>query len=454
MSLFLLFATINVSLIIYILRKRGIATIEGVCMLYLSFAVVSDHLMLLWKYMFFPDDLRLGYGEFSLRVYPTAIHIIGLLALYAGLYFTDPASPKDPGLVTNPDRGHGYLILAGLVIAGIGAGLFLIAVVLVGAPLGPQFYETIDTYRSGVGHAYGAFWFRGMDFMVLGLAFIFVGLPANFVGRVLLFLVMAAIPFFLTGSKGGADRACLFIAISAASFNRALFASLTRAPVILAAIPILVWTLGLKLALLSGAGLTQWSVSRAIEHGQTALFARFSEEGLYRGYCTFIDYFRVNPEFHSQFSVGLYTLQSWVPRMIYESKAPHPFLALGRIINPDGHYIETEACAPMMVGYAYCDYGVLSVIAYLGIGGAVLGLARRHFMGPRAPLTARLTYATYALFGGLSAEVGFLGAFYVLGLILPVMAATQIVLMFFKDNPREAPIIRRELPIPASAFTR
>ena len=41
-----------------------------------------------------------------------------------------------------------------------------------------------------------------------------------------------------------------------------------------------------------------------------------------------------------------------------------------------------------------------------------------------------------------------------LGLILPVMAATQIVLMFFKDNPREAPIIRRELPIPASAFTR
>ena len=98
MFLFLLFATINLALIFYILRKRGMATIEGVAMLYLSLAIVSDHVVLLWKYMFFPDELRQGYGEFSLRVFPTAIHIIGLLALYVGHVVLDPADGEAEGL--------------------------------------------------------------------------------------------------------------------------------------------------------------------------------------------------------------------------------------------------------------------------------------------------------------------------------------------------------------------
>lgn len=454
MILFLLLATVNVALIVYILRKRGVATIEGVCMLYLAVAVLSDHVALLWKAMFLPEELRFGYGEFNLRAYPTLVHIVGLVALYAGLYFADPIVPNSAGLVTDPAQGNGKLILSGLVIALIGAVLFAIAVVLVGAPLGPQFYETIDTYRSGPQHAYGAFWFRGVDFMVLGLAFIFVGMSSNFVGRVLLFLLMAAIPFFATGSKGGVERACLFILVTSASFNRALFASLTQTYVVAAAAPILVWALGLKLALLSGAGLTGWTVSRTMEHGQTALVSRFSDEGLYRGYCSLIDYFRANPGYHSQFNVGLYTFQSWVPRMIYESKAPHPFLGLGRIINPDGHYIETEACAPTLVGYAYADYGLISTVAYLALGGVALGLLRRYMAGARAPFIARLTYVCYALLGGFSAEVGFLGAFYVLGLILPVMLATQIVLMLFADHPRPAPVARRVQPVRVNAIIR
>jgi hypothetical protein len=453
MFLFLLFATINMAIIVYILRKRGIATIEGVCMLFLAVAIVSDHFMLMWKYMFFPSELRTGSAEFTLRVYPTAIHILAMASLYAGLYLADPVVPPDRGLVTDPEKGNGFLVLSGLIITFIGATLFLIAVFLVGATLSADFYQTIDTYRSG-SHAYGAFWFRGIDFMILGLAFVFCGMPTNFVGRVLLFLVMAAIPFFATGNKGGVERACLCIIVSAAAFNRALFASLTQTYVIIAAVPVLVWTLGLKMALLGGYGMTEWNVSRTMDHAQAVIASRFSDEGLYRGYCSFIDYLRANPDYHSHFSVGLYTFQSWVPRMIYESKAPHPFLALGRIINPDGRYIETEACAPMLVGYAYADYGAISVVAYLAIGGFALGLMRRYMMGPRAPIIARLTYTTYALLGGFSAEIGFLGSFYVLGLTLPVMAATQIVLMFFYDNPREAPVVRRDRPFPASALTR
>jgi hypothetical protein len=452
--LFLLLATVNIALIVHILRKRGVATIEGVCMLYLLLAVASDHVALMWKGMFLSDELRLGYGEFNLRAFPTMVHIVGLAALYAGLYFTDPIVPASSGLGTDPAKGHGGLILSGMIIALIGATMFVIAVVLLGAPLGPQFYEAIDTYRSGTPHAYGAFWFRGVDLMILGLAFIFAGMPSNFVGRVLLFLVMAAIPFFATGNKGGVERACLFILVISASFNRALFSSLTQTYVVAAAAPLLVWALGLKLALLSGAGLTGWTMSRTMEHGQTALVSRFSDEGLYRGYCSFIDYLRVNPEFHAKFNVGLYTFQSWVPRMIYESKAPHPFLALGRIFNPDGHLIETEACAPTIVGYAYADYGLNSTVLYLAIGGAALGLMRRYMAGARAPFIARLTYASYALLGGVSSEVGFLSAFYVLGLILPVMAVTQVVLMLFSDNAPESPIVRRGQPIPARALTR
>ena len=110
--------------------------------------------------------------------------------------------------------------------------------------------------------------------------------------------------------------------------------------------------------------------------------------------------------------------------------------------------------APTMVGYAYADYGLNSTVLYLAIGGAALGLMRRYMAGARAPFIARLTYASYALLGGVSSEVGFLSAFYVLGLILPVMAITQVVLMFFSGNPRESPIVRRGQPIPARALTR
>src|SRR6476660_8155465 len=98
MLLFLLLAAVNLALILYIAWKRGVSTPEGVCMLYLAAAIVADHGLVLWKFWFQPDELRLGYGEFSLRVFPTGVHIVALLALYAGLIISDPSPPTPKGM--------------------------------------------------------------------------------------------------------------------------------------------------------------------------------------------------------------------------------------------------------------------------------------------------------------------------------------------------------------------
>src|SRR5574340_120642 len=94
---FVVLATINLSLVALIVRKWGLASAEGLCMVYVFMAVVTDHLELLFDYLVRPGNLILGVHEFEFRIYPTVVHIVGLLALIAGL-FIFAARPRSVAL--------------------------------------------------------------------------------------------------------------------------------------------------------------------------------------------------------------------------------------------------------------------------------------------------------------------------------------------------------------------
>src|SRR5688500_10496876 len=85
MRLFLLVSSLNLALIVWIIRVRGLVSAEGICMLYRGIAVGSGNALVVRYYFFAPGQLRLGMEEITLRIYPTIIHILGLLALRGGL---------------------------------------------------------------------------------------------------------------------------------------------------------------------------------------------------------------------------------------------------------------------------------------------------------------------------------------------------------------------------------
>lgn len=93
---FIVLSAVNLGSIALILRKRGIASAEGLCMAYLGMAVVTDNADLLVHYFVAPDALPLGHRELAFRLYPTAVQILGLLILAVGLWVADGRSLHFP----------------------------------------------------------------------------------------------------------------------------------------------------------------------------------------------------------------------------------------------------------------------------------------------------------------------------------------------------------------------
>jgi hypothetical protein len=155
------------------------------------------------------------------------------------------------------------------------------------------------------------------------------------------------------------------------------------------------------------------SLRSIADSGLSSVAGRYSNEGLYRGYCMMVSYMRDGLVSSYDGRILKYTLTSWVPRMIDPDKMDHPFRAIGYMINPDGHVYSREVSATTMVGFAYGDFGLRSTIGYLFVGGLLAGLYRK-WSTTRKALFPLVAYVFFALLGGISAEGGFIGTIYTL----------------------------------------
>lgn len=438
---FITLSAMNLAIIIAIIRWRGIASAEGLCMAYLGMAVATDNAELLFHYFVSPDVLPLGYREFAFRLYPTAIEILGLLTLIAALWSVNRrAVPLSMDL---EQAAVLKLRKIGIAITIIGFVLVSVALCLVGALSSLNFYATLDSFRSEA-LPFGGFWYRGADVAVFGMALTLPSLQRKPKRLLWTLTLMMLVSFFLRTNKGGLEEPILWGALALFVYNRKFLRTLLTARTAALAITLAFLGIGAKLWFLPRAmdrlPAGSSTFKQLMKTAEAGASARWGDDGLYRGYCQFVNTLPDNRYLFAGSKVAVYSLTSWIPRLLYPDKPDHPFRGLGFAIYSDFHTYPDETPAPMLVGSAMADNGIFSLIAYLFVTGMSLGWFRRFAIQSQS-LYWQCGYLFFVLFGGFSAEEGTLGLIYTLIFAYSVVTAAHLLLAAatFLSSQRLAP---------------
>jgi hypothetical protein len=407
---FVILSFCNLAFIYWIVKKQGMASVEGYCAAFLGMAVLTDNLKLLFDYFFQRGTLLLGADEFNFRAYPTIVHIVALIVLMAGLFL---GSPKPEPISRDFSAaelefvaytGVGLLVL-GLILAGM-------TISLTHAFSAATFFGGLDSFRGGDPGETGGFFYRGADIAVFGMALILPSLRKMGARFLLLLVAMMLVSFFLRANKGGFETPILWTALVLHTYNPRRFWSLAKPRIVLVCLVIALVGIGVKVELLAveAKPLTLETMTMSIVG---PIEDRWGDQGLYRGYCQFINFL---PKYHYLFEgyrEGVYALtEAWVPRAIHPSKRTQPTEGLGYMIHADAHTYRDETPSIELVGSVYADNGFYSLTAYLLIVGFLLGILRRYATGRRSAIQWHISYLSFALFGGLSAEAGITGMIY------------------------------------------
>ena len=424
---FILLSIANLTLICVMIRRRGIVSAEGLCLAYLGVAAATDNIALLFHFVSSPDALPLGYREFAFRLYPTALEILGLLVLFAALELVD-GNPRALSRELATDE-LAQLRNLGFAIAAIGGILTLIALWLVGAFSAASFYSALNLFRDQA-LPFGGFWYRGADIAVFGLALTLPSMQDRMKRFALVLALMMFVAFFLRTNKGGLEQPLIWGALVLYVYNRILFKKLARLQTVALVLILAFFGVGAKFWILPYAGdrtSSRPSFSLIITQASAAAAVRWSDNGLYRGYCQFVNSLPDNRALFRNDKVGVYSLTSWIPRFLYPRKPDHPFRGLGYMIYSDFHTFDHETPAPMLIGSALADHGILSLVVYLALAGVFLGTLRRVTASTHS-FSVHSGYLLFVLFGGFSAEEGTLGILYILFLAFGVVAAARLLL--------------------------
>ncbi|MGA8028862.1 MAG: hypothetical protein WB992_17105 [Bryobacteraceae bacterium] len=437
---FIVLTFVNLAVIYWIVKRQGINSSEGYCAAFIFMAVITDALMLLYDYFFQPGNLPLGADEITFRLYPTFIHIVGMLVLMAGLFLGNPK--PEPVTREFSEVDLDFIAYTGVALLIFGLILTAFAVYFTGAYGGSRgYFESLDTMRSGSNPGkMGGFWLRGGDFAVFGTCLMLAGWGRVGLRFVLSFIVMMIISFVLKPNKGGFETAFVWAALVLYTYNPRRFRSLIKPRIILVASIVAIAGIGLKIEMRgSGHGSLNWEGTGG--NALKAIETRWGDQGLYRGYCQFVN---LAPRYHYLFTdyrIARYTLiDGWIPRFIYPSKQEHPLMGLGYLFYADQHSYKNETPATGLVGSVYADGGLYTLIPYLLITGFVIGVLRRYAAGQRSPLQWHIPYINFVIFAGLSPEAGILGIVYTIIFAFSITTLAHLaVLGFFKNKLKSRP---------------
>ncbi|HEV2120234.1 MAG TPA: hypothetical protein VGS11_09060 [Candidatus Bathyarchaeia archaeon] len=425
---FLLFSSLNLGMIVFIIRRWGIVSAEGFCMAYLGAAALTDNVELILHYALSPDVLHLGYSEFGFRIYPTAIHILGLFVLICGLAVVN----SRPSVIVRPLDGEGIAELKrlGIAVAIVGVLLTVVAIYLVGALTAPHFYTAMNVFRSQI-LPFGGFWYRGADVIVFGLALLLPSYRDHLPHFFCVVAIMMLVSFFLRTNKGGLEEPILWTAVVIYVYNREFFQTLCRPRNIAVACAIAFVGMGAKLWFLPFAyhrtADTPATLTKLFDLATSTAATRWGDDSLYRGYCQFVNVLPDNRRRFAGHRVGMYTITSWVPRVLLPNKPDHPFRGMGFMVYSDFHTFATETPAPTLVGSVMADDGIRSLFFYLFLAGIFLSTLRIWTTSAQHSIYRHAGYICFVLFGGFSAEEGILGFLYTLLLAYGVISSGFII---------------------------
>jgi hypothetical protein len=428
---FILVSAVNIGILFFLLRKRGWLSAEGLCAIYLFLAVISDNVEILVRTVFWPDTLLLGPEEITMRIYPTIVHSLGVAALLVGLTVADPRPrPLSRALSPSDTRSLVRIAVALVVIGGLMFGI----AVLRGVPTG---FTTVEDVKDIVEQP-GAFLYRGADVALVGLALLFATLAGP--SKVLCGLAAVVLPVIALYNKGGFEKGLMWTVVAysvyqSKLFKRILTSSLSWTVVLPTAALVILLVIGVKIHYRTGGDAVQ--SSDAFQAGLDSVRGRYSADGLYRGYSQMTTYMRngwISPFDGRMLS---YALTCWIPGFVYPDKPVHPTRDTGYMVYADHHSYKGDASAFTLVGVAYADYGIPSVVCYLLAGGFVLGWIRKAANRAGGNLYRHVGYLFLCLFGACSAESGLLLLLYVAMLCAGVMGLAWILVhIMFRERGR------------------
>lgn len=442
-AIYCLVTVANLILLAYLVYRYTFFSAEGMALGLVFLSILSDAIGLLWITAWEPGTLRLGLQEFEMRIYPGVVHLFGILSMGLGLQVVNSRTNPVRRTLTGSLRNH--LFISGTLMAVAGFGLFAVGLRLVGATDVGSFYATVDQFRSEE-LSFGGFWYRGADVALFGMALMFASANRFLVKAVILITALGT-PLLLTSNKGGLEKSILFIAFLLYVFNYETFLKVAKVRMLAPVLLLLVLAVGIKNGLLQSShqkgadtASSDTSLQSMAESGLASISDRYSNEGLYRGYCTMVSYMRDGLASYYDGQILAYSLNSWVPRIFAPDKADHPFRAIGYMINPDGHVYSREVSAPTLVGFAYGDYGLASTVIYLFVGGMLTGLYRK-WSTSRVALYPLVAYVFFTLLGGVSAEGGYVGTIYTL--LMVFLCCIPVAVM---DALYMAPVLHPQVP--------
>jgi hypothetical protein len=409
-------------LLFLIVRKQGMASVEGYCATFLFLAIIGDTANLLADYFFQPGTLLLGPDEFTFRLYPGFVHILALLALMAGLFLTNPKPLRIGRAFSEPELN--FVAYTGAALVLIGLAMSLVAVILTHAYSASNFFHGLDTFRAGQTGEAGGFWYRGADIADFGFALILPSQRKN-VRFVLVLTAMFAVSFFLRANKGGLETPILWAGLGLYTFNPRRFWSFAKLRVAVCCLAAILVGIGIKVELLMSGPSSQSLTASMFGPIQT----RWGDQGLYRGWCQFIN---LLPKYHYLFQghpEGVFAVTAWVPKFITGTRADLPGQGLGFMVHADAHTYKGESPSLGLVGSAYADDKLFSTIIYMLIIGLFLGFLRRYAAGSRSPMQWRISYLAFALFGGLSAEAGISDLLYTFFLTFAATGLAHVIVV-------------------------
>ncbi|MBF0153766.1 MAG: hypothetical protein HQL64_08510 [Magnetococcales bacterium] len=415
---------LNLLILYALIRWRGLLTCEGLGMAMVALVFVSDgvslHIMAL-----FGRDAGL---EKELRILPNLVHFIGLLAFSGGLFIVDPTSRRltyNVNLDNNPSVRHTIVSVSYfLVVMGIGMKLY--AMFAWG-------FTSLNDYFSGM-YMYqatkegGGFMDSGMEIALLGLSLLVAIHGGSRFKQLFVIFVMLMVSMVFSFSKSGIHFLVILLAVALYYFNQDLMRSYIKFRYVILVIILLIVSMGLKTQLKYGQGAeVNLGASEMLTSSMLTFGGRYSSFGLYQGYSYLVNRMSENPSLFFENKVVLHTLTGWIPRFVWSDKPSHPFHARGDLVNEFYRIDQYGNDAPTLVGMAFADAGLQSVIIYLFVGGLILGGIRRIIVSSeRYRFLSILWYVFFTvMFGPSISESGLLNLTYV------VVFATILIITVF-----------------------
>jgi hypothetical protein len=444
-----LIALWNLGLLVAIARWRGITSYEGLGMALLAVVVGSDYAGL-------AIALALTHGSpevqamVALRLRPGLIHLLGLLSFALGLFVASPNPPRIRRVLTDDDARQ--LRYAGSFLLLFGVGMKMVALGSEGITSIGDYFANIYTYNVAQ-RQLGSFWDWGPELAMFGAALLAAGYEYRSFRQAAIAGLSAAIAFFLTSSRAGIVGAGLMFFIVLAAFNPRTLRQWVRPRLIAAFLALLVVTSGIKTQLRFFPGTTSGVRTDWPELAAEALSTfgtRFGSAGVFAGYANMVDR---QSEDHSLLMHGrvlAYTLTAWVPHVVYPDKPVHPFRDIGYLIRENFSSRLDTVYAPTLVGYAWADFGLISVVTYLFFGAFALGWLRRLLSTETTPILAVVGYLHFTLVEGATNLIhnGFLSS---LASAMLAVAAVGLTTVYVVARRSLHAMARPASPVAASA---